>query len=1680
MPQDDIDQFFSGKANASAGASQGVAPSAAMTAIKSAPLVGVDPEIGMHDPEGVGQLAREKGNQAILDASPPLQGFVGSSPAKAAAVGNDFGSLAGLARTVNKWNDTANADFLAPGQAAVDALKKDLSRYGSPESFSLLKMIPGMSQRDQTLGSIAGDVAGIVFSPFSGAANVAARPLSYLPTYKDEGGKAVRKSQPEAQQDIANILMSAFSAGKAPEAGIARAPPIDEGFGVQPRLNSPIPRPGSGSPAADATHSLLANINAAHVAEMEKGVTAVSTHAEAPELTHDFLHNHTPAGEATAWVDPEKVAEIWNKGDQPFSAHVDDFEAAMRTGSDVPVPMSTYLTEVAGKPFADDLRNSTRFSEDGVSVDQAKDLGKDEPSIFKDNVPLIPDNAEAPEGTAQAFTPNGEVYVVKPNTTDPEEVKALLPLAQQFGGRYAMGRADMAFQFKSPEARDLFLRELNKAPSTTPTIPEDIGPEFHESIRELAARADDHVQQVFKENGLDTLFTEPKAAGLTKGLFERYGVAVDEARASVHERLMERTYKQIKRERSPDWKAALDLHMEEGLAAINAQANVVAYRALRDPMFKIDRDAVPEGLTLPDAIIKRGGLSPDEAAELAGYPTGKALLADMHNLNVAVQAHGGTLDAYIKNRARVYAEEKARAMVGYDVTPEGLLAAAREAVTEPKVEDLLIDALREVGERLGLPLDKESVLLAADEHFATLPLSDASKPRAFADNMKRLGDKAEKAIFDGKDVEAFKYKQQQLLQFHQLKMAFKLQKEVAKAQRQIRTVAKKPVNAGMDQVARNHLRKIAQDLGFSVRTGKYEGVESALRGQTLSDYGNVKLSQGLPVYITDVPAQFKDLTVAEFKDVYDMWKSISTLGREEMQVFSEGKKIALEEVVNEIKANATLVGRKYTATNRQLGKGTVQLSKVFEPKEFELLKRKITNAPANAMRTLGAASVRNETFLYWLDRESYGPLMKYVVTPLNERAGWKIQRTQEMGDAFRAFTKSQPKGWADSLNDKVDIPELTYGRDEDGAPIPWLRDKGMVIRAALHLGTEENWAKLTEGYGWDPQRTEQILKREMSPADWKYVQFLWDEAHKLWPETQTLYRATVGLAPREVVGRNITLPDGSKLKGRYWHLDYDWNALGENADSTGQVIDVKDPMALGNSDLFGENFRVATPPNGSVKQRTQFRGPLNLDHATLHREFESVIHDLAFRKELIQAAKLLRQPGVANAIREALGPEYLASTKQWLQDIARQANYDQTALKGLAGFFRGIRRRFTIVQIGFNVATVVKHGGIALFHMTGEGGLQLPQAIYDVHFGDRGHWQSFVDAHSSEVPNTLYNLDRDLREAMDETFRRTGAITTWQYYSTALFSVIKRVEAQATWLAKYRASAAEGLNDEAAFALADKSVRDTQGSGTAVNLAALQRGDGTLGSEALKLFNAFTTFMNTQTNRMWTVGRRNARMVDRIKNAAGGGGRGGDGIPIDGFSDEGWAGARRDFTKNMADLLSFSILPAVFLAMLDITVDGLTGKHQKAYAERLRGEFLHKFGEHLTQGLLGGTIPGGNTLAQVPRMVHNQKFDPGSDPLNEMLSSLAYTGFNAYEVAHGMKVHDQKWPTHAIETAGYLTGAPVKPIARSGQFWWDRETGKVKDSGPLGLLTATIFGNAAVKEHKSGGSSSAKHGTHHK
>lgn len=140
----------------------------------------------------------------------------------------------------------------------------------------------------------------------------------------------------------------------------------------------------------------------------------------------------------------------------------------------------------------------------------------------------------------------------------------------------------------------------------------------------LAEDTREEMEKVVKAQFLEPLFKDPAAIGMTKGQFERYNAQIEDAIANASDKLLQRAYDQIRRERTPEWKTAVAQHsaaVEQELArqpAIRARAALVNNRGplgepLETPALKLDRADVlslyGKDLGLPDKMFAAGASS---------------------------------------------------------------------------------------------------------------------------------------------------------------------------------------------------------------------------------------------------------------------------------------------------------------------------------------------------------------------------------------------------------------------------------------------------------------------------------------------------------------------------------------------------------------------------------------------------------------------------------------------------------------------------------------------------------------------------------------------------------------------------------------------------------------------------------------------------------------------------------------------------------------------------------------------------------------------------------------------------------------------------------------------------------------------------------------------------------------
>lgn len=1723
---DDIRGLVAEKAQANAAGAAVVSPADAQGAIRNAPLSGVPAGVGMHSPEVGQQAADAARQQAVLASSPAVRSFVASDPAKAAATQNDWYSFGQIAKDFDTYAGPAWNEYL---------------RHRTEQAQSPFGPITNLVQTPM-------DVFNVIGGGIGGAANAATgpiarhmaevAPLTAVPrgdglTTFGFGFTRAPGSRPATSEESASqyeaipqgLAMSLplpkffprTFRGPVEDLGLAREVPpegpLPPGRGLPgPEGSVPPPQPITPPPEVRATvepspfttepvappgvnaheapfFEAEADTNAAVVKGLEERVAGTEIHASAPALVEDFLTNHTGMGDTPVWMNPQALVDLWQQGHTPFAGMVPQIQEALQTGRDVQVPLSTYLTETAGKPYADALREQTRFSEGGVSQEEAKTLGEgptfsfnQEGSAFSVTEPggeeifargnigasgnLQITDSNLPErfrgqghGTAlyellaqEAFKRGGELF--SDYSLSSEAIRMYDALARR---GYQVTRNPTAFE-PTLKSVQLATEKANGpvfkvGPKPQVRIPEDLAP--HEAeVRAIAAGVDSAVEQVFKAHGIEGLFAEAKAAGLTKPQFERYGEHIDALRADLRQRMLERTYAQLRRERTPAYKAQLDAIEPFQRQLIEQHPDVVAMRALGQTGMKLDRGAVEAfypgaASRLPSSILKNNGNHPDAAADLLGYDSGAQLV---NNLADLADGFGGKgLNAWVKAAAMDAARSQARTNLGYDPSPEGLLRTAREMLVESPMESYLTDDLKLLAKEAGLPFSRADVETFARQQFNAFPVREATNVRTFERGMWTTGEATQKALEKGDWAAAFKGRQAQLINYLQLRMAHDAAKAYRTTQRVLERWGAGDLVPGtspeVGAILQAELNRIGQPVGRDIPE-----LHRALETQRLEaqpydipTLNLAALNDGEVLDLVEGPGTQQDLRDLPWKQYVDYTNSLKgyhQYGAEKNSIKTAGRVWEMAEFTNEVVRAADAVGRKFT------------------PQELLDIQLGTSNALANiyrggrqAVKTLLTINLRPEVYLHWLDGGKQGPLMdlvnglqqgKYTETDLS--SAWK--------DAMKA---SVPSSYWDTANVRLVAPDSLDMTLPSGASVKVFQTRGNLRSALLYLGSPTAESRLMEGFGWNvaQQRfARQWLKANATKEDWDFARAFWDQNEKLFALADAKYRARRGYGiekdePQEV---NTLHPEVGTISGGHVHVVYS-SLLKTLSQSAGPV----DGLAAAKTqygtirpggDVLNPHPASRLPSAFYIEERTG-AGPVDLDFKRLSVGVAEVIHDIAFRDPLIAAQKGLTAPTVRDAMMSVLGPEYEKQIAPWLAYIAQERMLYDPSTDALTRVVNTYRRNMSRGLLAWQLSSSVKHAMVGVSHMTGEvGPVAMTQAFSDlIGSGPKAEmWRKFVVDNSGEVRGLQFNVDANLSGLMESGLQGHSLVQLYDKYGYGLFTFFKYWEGSATWLAKYRTAIAENGNHAMSVNIADKAVRDTQGAGHAVDLAPiLRKVDNAIGA-ALSIPAQFAMgFRSTSPNRLFTAKRQ---VGLGIRQLAGG--------QIPGMSEPPAGG--RDVGAGVGNIAkagvgvgAFVLGAALMLALYEVVVRG--GGDPKAKTR------TNAFEEELGWGTAENSV---GSIVGVNRVFDAIKFGHGRE--DKLMADA-----KKVEQGHPERIHGA-W-REAFVIAGALgTGSPASVGNFVQALSDDDSVLQPSDRGAVPFLQRAILGRAPRYVHNSRGS----------
>ncbi len=448
---------------------------------------------------------------------------------------------------------------------------------------------------------------------------------------------------------------------------------------------------------------------------------------------------------------------------------------------------------------------------------------------------------------------------------------------------------------------------------------------------------------------------------------------------------------------------------------------------------------------------------------------------------------------------------------------------------------------------------------------------------------------------------------------------------------------------------------------------------------------------------------------------------------------------------------------------------------------------------------------------------------------------------------------------------RTDMPNLAkkYFKDDEMAawrstPVKFdfLGDKPFlhmdeIISMGMNSGNLGNLKRLIVGYGldhddnWHSNQLDQILGT-LGKKHWDYIQDSWDYLGTYWPDILKQEMEMRGIAPKEVEPLAFTNRHGT-YKGGYFPIEYD-PEKSEQAHKNAEE-----------STALFKQFSAATAhtEDGHTQARARMvNRPLKLSSDVMFNHLENVVHDLAFRRAVVDVARILRQPPVKAALFATFGHDGPAMLNSWVKNIAS----DQRATLGAgADILRWFRFRTTIETIGYRpvMAPLLASSNILNFGLEKATDLltQGPQLkrLGDMQFmKDPRAVHDFVITHDPRMAQRNTLRDATIAE-MKQTAKGGTALQKAGAFINMTAFVTERVGDMATsdriWLEAYDRALHDFHDENKARDMAQEAVTRTVGSGSMLDQPGFQR------NEVMKTLAPYMTWGNMMWNKLWLQGK---------------------------------------------------------------------------------------------------------------------------------------------------------------------------------------------------------------------------------
>ena len=560
---------------------------------------------------------------------------------------------------------------------------------------------------------------------------------------------------------------------------------------------------------------------------------------------------------------------------------------------------------------------------------------------------------------------------------------------------------------------------------------------------------------------------------------------------------------------------------------------------------------------------------------------------------------------------------------------------------------------------------------------------------------------------------------------------------------------------------------------------------------------------------------YREMTVEEFRGLVDTVRSMEQVGKNRNTILVNGEKAELRQHVDSVLIpKLEEVGNRFSAEQLVMSQEDRGLSTFGKAMDH------MASFARGANSELKPADFRANI----LDRhEVLGPIYTAVIEPVLQGSYDKVRMLKGLSDAFGAKAEELGRDWQKSLhdfvrNDTLLDPHLTKEANEN---VPMKITRGKMLMIAMHSGNESNFDKLTKGYEWNPADVWKLLNDNMSEKDIAAVNHIWELNDKHWPEVEALYREMGQTAPPKIEPRATKLANG-ELTGGYARISYDPKR--SNRGARVEADTAKEIAANGVS--VGDYFKRTGTANGAMNARMEgYTDAINLDFHTIAQAMQETLHDLSYRRALVDSNKIVTDPAFKAAFQKAYGPEEWKALNTWMGRVANANNADANA-DALARVLQYSRTGMVINGIGFNLSTVIKHGGAAALKSVGfmaGGGERYFASRMASMFHDYSNQVEGAKGKFDEIFARSQQMDRDYQVTSKSLFEPDSWHDKLDRAGHAMIANLDLFSAVPTAWASYDRAVTEGIpvsqggtgkpmREADAVRYANKMVREAHGS----------------------------------------------------------------------------------------------------------------------------------------------------------------------------------------------------------------------------------------------------------------------------